>query len=175
MDCPEIENLLLERAAGPLEPEIEAVVAGHLARCEPCRREAAAAEEALGLAALPPPSAEERAALSPLVENTRAALRQSELRRARLRLAGAALVAAAAAALLVLAPSAGRARRAAPLAADASEESTSDLEAWALADPFTEELGEEPEPSEEAGDLGPSDSDLRADDDLYLDPGEPLP
>lgn len=166
MDCAEIEGLLLERAAGPLEPEDEAIVAGHLARCEACRREAAAAEEALGLAALPPPSPEEHAALAPLVENTRAALRKADLSRLWLRRAGTALLAAAAAALLVLVPMAGRSRRAVPLAAAPSEESTGDLEAWALADPLSEALGEEPELSDETA---------ADEDDLYPEPGEALP
>lgn len=166
MDCAQIEGLLLERAAGPLEPADEAIVAGHLARCEACRREAAAAEEALGLAALPPPSAEEHAALAPLVEDTRAALRRADLRRLWLRRAGVALLAAAAAALLVLMPLAGRSRRAETLAAVPSEESTGDLEAWALADPLSDAFGEEPEPSDEA----PADED-----DLYPETGEALP
>ena len=61
--CPGFEPLLLDRAAGLLDTAGEARLDRHLAGCPACRAEADAIALALSLAALPPASAAERAAV----------------------------------------------------------------------------------------------------------------
>jgi predicted anti-sigma-YlaC factor YlaD len=106
--CEDFEVLVSLRAAGALDPADAARLDAHLEGCASCRAEAAAAAEALALAALPPLSEAERRALRDLPARTLDALHRSE-RRGRLGrrvLAGVAVAAAAAA--LVLAPAALR-------------------------------------------------------------------
>ena len=59
--CADFETLLLDRAAGALDDDGESRLEAHLADCLPCRTEAATLQQALALAALPPPSAREAA------------------------------------------------------------------------------------------------------------------
>ena len=162
--CPHFEELLLERAAGPLAPEDEARVVAHLAQCPPCRSEAAAAEEVVQLVALPPPSPAEVAALATLPDTTRAAWRHAERRRAWLSRGAAGLLAVAAAALLLVwAAGALHVPRQAAGTPPAEDEA-SVLAAWALADPLADTWAEA-----ELWDVEGEDNEFEAE---YLNPGE---
>jgi anti-sigma factor RsiW len=106
--CTGFEGLLLDRAAGDLSQADEARLDAHLAGCDACRVEGEALAAALSMAALPPPSEAERAALTGLAESVRMEQRRAELRlRPPLRYAAAMLAVAAAAAFL-LAPAFSR-------------------------------------------------------------------
>ena len=98
--CPGFEPLLLDRAAGLLDPVGEARLERHLAGCPACRAEAEAVALALSLAALPPPSAAERAAVG---QGAREALHRLRADRRRRRLAGGVLLAVAASAAFAVA------------------------------------------------------------------------
>ena len=169
MTCSELQPLLSERSPGPLDPEAEALVAAHLAGCERCRLEAASIDETLRLAALPPPSAEEVAALSSLASSTPHAWSRAEHQRRQVRRASAALVAAAAVMLVVFAPWSDRDRP--PLIPDdaALEDELPDLESWAMANPLAEELGDDEPDEGDSADASDPDTD---DVDLYLNAGE---
>jgi anti-sigma factor RsiW len=103
-DCKDLELLVSLRAAGALDAAEAARLDAHLETCAACRAEAAADAEALALAALPPPSDEERRALADLPARTLGALRAAERRRGLGTRIVAGLAAAAAAVALVLAP-----------------------------------------------------------------------
>ncbi|WP_257454011.1 anti-sigma factor family protein [Archangium lipolyticum] len=179
--CRDYEESLTLHAAGALEPEEEARVLAHLESCAACREEVEAHREVLSLAALPPPSAREEAALEALPRTTLSRWRRTLVQQAaRMRTAGA-LLAVAAAVLLVLGPVV-RHRTAVPIQPSVevelpdslTEDARSALEEWALADPLTEVLDltetqpEESEPGDEA-----LDSEL---DDFLpsLNPGDSL-
>ena len=98
--CPGFEPLLLDRAAGLLDPVGEARLERHLAGCPACRAEAEAVALALSLAALPPPSEAERAAVG---QGAREALHRLRADRGRRRLAGGVLLAVAASAAFAVA------------------------------------------------------------------------
>jgi hypothetical protein len=98
--CPGFEPLLLDRAAGLLDPAGEARLDRHLAGCPSCRAEADAIALALSLAALPPPSTAERAAVG---QGAREALQRLRAGRRRRRLAGGVLLAVAASAAFAVA------------------------------------------------------------------------
>jgi anti-sigma factor RsiW len=106
--CKDREVELSLHAAGALAPDEAAGVLAHLDGCAACRAEVAASAEALALAALPPPTQEERSALDDLPERALDALRRSERRRGVARRLATALAAAAAAAAVFLAPAALR-------------------------------------------------------------------
>jgi anti-sigma factor RsiW len=166
--CREQDEWLTLHVAGALDPEEEARVRAHLVSCAACRTEVEAHREVLGLAALPPPSARERAVLAALPRTTAEAWLSTRLRQAaRMRTAGA-LMAAAAVALLVLGPEVRR--RATPrappadsmaLPASPAEEAPSVLEQWALSDPLAEALDQADASLESAEDgAEPSESEL---------------
>jgi hypothetical protein len=98
--CPGFEPLLLDRAAGLLDPIGDARLDRHLAGCPACRAEADAIGLALSLAALPPASAAERAAVG---QGAREALDRLRADRRRRRLAGGVLLAMAASAAFAVA------------------------------------------------------------------------
>jgi len=102
--CKDLEVLLSLRAAGALEPAEAAHVEAHLQGCAACRAEAAASEDVLRLAKLPPPSDAERRATATLAKDALAELRRGEARAASWKRGTAAFAAAAAVALFVLAP-----------------------------------------------------------------------
>lgn len=143
--CRDQDELLTLHAAGALEPEEEARVRAHLESCAACRAELEAHHEVLGLAALLPPSPREQAVLAALPRTTLSAWRRTQVQQAaRLRTAGA-LLAAAAAVLFVLGPVVrGRPTTIPPPAAIVepleAEETASELEQWALADPLADAL-----------------------------------
>lgn len=109
--CEEYEVLVSLRAAGALEPADAARLDAHLERCPACRAEAAAAAEALALAALPPPSEAERRALRDLPASTLDALHRAERRHGLGRRVLAGVAVAAAVVAFVLAPRALREQR----------------------------------------------------------------
>jgi hypothetical protein len=98
--CPEFEPLLLDRAAGGLDADGEGRLQAHLVGCLPCRTEAAALDRALSLAALPPPSAEEMAAVASGAPGTAARWRDGRRQR---RFAGRLALAVAASAAFAIA------------------------------------------------------------------------
>jgi anti-sigma factor RsiW len=103
--CPAFEPLLLDRAAGAIDPADRARLERHLDGCPACRAEADDVARALSLAALPPLSVAEREAVA-LVRH----------RSGRRRLAGGLVLAiAASAAFAVAVPWYLLARHAAPL------------------------------------------------------------
>jgi anti-sigma factor RsiW len=102
--CQDLEVLLSLRAVGALEPAEAARVEEHLAGCAACRADLAAAEEALRLATLPPPSAAERRATASIAGDALAELRRREARAASWKRATAGFAAAAALALALVAP-----------------------------------------------------------------------
>lgn len=128
--CHELDLELSLRATGALEPGESARVEAHLAGCPACRAEAAQVEELLGLARLPPPSAQERRLLLDLPRHAVAAARAGQEKVLRLprgvrtgrRIATGVVVAAALIALAV-APALVRRRSppSAPPAAAAAE------------------------------------------------------
>lgn len=107
--CHELDLELSLRATGALEPGESARVEAHLAGCPACRAEAAQVEELLGLARLPPPSAQERRLLLDLPRHAVAAARAGQEKVLRLprgvrtgrRIATGVVVAAALIALAV--------------------------------------------------------------------------
>jgi anti-sigma factor RsiW len=114
--CEDFEVLVSLRAAGALDPDDAARLEAHLEGCPSCRAEAAAAAEALALAALPPLSEAERRALRDLPARTLDALRRTERRRGLGKRVLAGIAVAAAAAALVLAPAVLRKAPTAPTA-----------------------------------------------------------
>ena len=107
--CSSYEPLLLDRAAGALEPAAAARLEAHLAACEGCRAEASALEATLAAARLAPPSEAEQRALSRAQASTLRHWRGTEgSRRNRSLVWGfsAGFAVAAAAAVLVVAPGA---------------------------------------------------------------------
>lgn len=132
--CHELEPELSLRAAGALEPAEAARVEAHLAGCPACRAEVARTEELLGLARLPPPSAQERRLILDLPRHAVAAARAGQEKVLRVprgvrtgrRLATGFLVAAALIALAV-APALVRRRAPPPAQPAAAEQAT---EAW---------------------------------------------
>ena len=102
--CQELAPLLSLRATGALAPDEAARVEAHLHACAACRAEAAAEEDALNLAKLPPPSELERRATATLASDALARLRRTDARAAAWKRGGAAFAAAAALLLVVMAP-----------------------------------------------------------------------
>ena len=98
--CPELEPLLVDRAAGELGEADTARLERHLAGCPGCRAEADAVSLALSLAALPPASAAERAAAG---QGAREALSRHRAGRRQRRFAGRVALAVAASAAFALA------------------------------------------------------------------------
>ena len=96
--CAQMEELLAERASGPLEASAAALLDAHLARCPGCRSAATQWQALFSLVARPPPTLKEEAALRGLGERSLAAWQRRERRgrRARRLLATAGLLAAAA-------------------------------------------------------------------------------
>jgi anti-sigma factor RsiW len=106
--CKDHEVALSLHAAGALAPDEATGVLAHLDGCAACRADVAASAEALALAALPPPTPEERSALDDLPQRALDALRRSERRRGVAKRLATAIAVAAAAAAVVLAPAALR-------------------------------------------------------------------
>jgi anti-sigma factor RsiW len=130
--CQDLEVLLSLRAAGALEPGEAARVEAHLAGCAACRADLAAAEEALRLATLPPPSEAERHATDGLARDALAKLRRGEARAASWKPAVAGFAAAAALALALVAPAVVRKRPAIlpPAPTTAGAAATAEADAW---------------------------------------------
>ena len=99
--CPEYELLLIDRAAGELADADRLQVERHLADCRACAAEAEAFVKVLSAVALPPRSAEERAALASLARRTSRAWRRRERVSSLLQGAAAGVIAAAVAATLI--------------------------------------------------------------------------
>jgi len=99
--CPEYELLLIDRAAGELGDADRLQVERHLADCRACAAEAEAFVKVLSAVALPPRSAEERAALASLARRTSRAWRRRERVSSLLQGAAAGVIAAAVAAILI--------------------------------------------------------------------------
>jgi len=102
--CREVEVLVSLGAAGALEGADAAALEAHLHSCPACRAEKERLAGLLGMARLPPPDAQEAAALSDLSSPLLGELRRRERRGQVLRrlLTGGAV--AAAVALAILAP-----------------------------------------------------------------------
>ncbi len=98
--CPDVEPLLLDRAAGELGEADADRLERHLAGCPGCRAEADAVGLALSLAALPPASAAERVAAG---QGAREALLRHRAGRRQRRFAGRVALAVAASAAFALA------------------------------------------------------------------------
>jgi hypothetical protein len=98
--CPDLEPLILDRAAGLLDDAGAVRLERHLDGCPACRAEAEAVALALSLATLPPPSGAERAAVG---QGAREALLRLRADRGRRRLAGGMLLALAASAAFAVA------------------------------------------------------------------------
>lgn len=98
--CPEFEPLLLDRAAGALDPALAPGLARHLAGCPACRSEVEAVERALALAALPPLPEAERVAVA---QGAREALLRHRSARKQRRFAGELAIAVAVSAAFALA------------------------------------------------------------------------
>lgn len=98
--CPEFEPLLLDRAAGELDPALAPGLARHLSGCPACRAEAETVERALSLAALPPLPEAERETVA---RGAREALLRHHAGRKQRRLAGGLAFAIAASAAFALA------------------------------------------------------------------------
>ena len=120
-ECRRLEPLLAERASGPLSSCDEVVLAGHLARCAPCRADLAAYREALALAQLPPRARPTRSAgLPDLASVTLAAWKRRGRRRPRASLLVAGFAAASVAAGIALTPVVLSRPRTSPAAAAAA-------------------------------------------------------
>lgn len=98
--CPEFEPLLLDRAAGTLDPALAPGLSRHLSGCVACRAEAGDVERALALATLPSPSEAERETVA---RGARDALLRHRDGRNQRRLAGGLALAIAASAAFALA------------------------------------------------------------------------
>jgi anti-sigma factor RsiW len=134
--CRDLEPLLVERASGDLAQADAADLDAHLAGCAACRAEAAALEETLSLARLPPPGDEERAAVSGLAPALRLARDAGAHRRAwPLRVATGFAVAAAAAAFLVAPVFTLRAPRVTPEEVAAAAAAARPAAGWQVPDP----------------------------------------
>jgi len=159
--CRELEPLLAERAAGDLAPADAARLDAHLAGCARCRAEAAAFEQALGLARLPPPDDAERLAAAPLRAGALADIRRAERRRTFARAAATGFAVAAAAALFILAPAAFRDRARGRLLAAAGETSATG--------PYAEASWTSPDPDTLWEDAGVLDDDSNSSDSAETD------
>jgi len=161
--CPGFEPLLLDRAAGLLDPVGEARLDRHLAACPACRAGADAIALALSLAALPPPSAAERAAVG---QGARQALHRLRADGRRRRLAGGVLIAVAASAAFAVAVPWVLLSRHAPVAPPAAVAGTTgwtlpDLDAaWAAAAAADPESSLEDDPEMLFAELQEIDFDL---------------
>jgi anti-sigma factor RsiW len=161
--CPGFEPLLLDRAAGLLDPVGEARLERHLAGCPACRAEAEAIALALSLAALPPPSAAERAAVG---QGARETLHRLRADRRRRRLGGGVMLAVAASAAFAVAVPWVLLSRQAPVAPPAAVAGTTgwmlpDLDAaWAAAAVVDPEAAPDPDPDVLFAELQEIDFDL---------------
>jgi len=136
--CPEYELLLIDRAAGELGEADRLQVERHLADCRACAAEAEAFVKVLSAVALPPRSAEERAALASLARRTTSVWRRRERISSLLQGAAAGVIAAAVAATLIFVlPS----RRAA-VNRQRTDPAVIALERWASPLPFGSDLRE---------------------------------
>lgn len=99
--CPEYELLLIDRAAGELGDADRFEVERHLTECRACAADAEAFVKVLSAVALPPRSAEERAALASLARRTARAWRRRERINSLLQGAAAGVIAAAVAATFI--------------------------------------------------------------------------
>lgn len=171
--CPDYEVLLDLHAAGALEAGEAARVGQHVTACDGCREALASTVAVLGLAALPPLDAREKAVVEELPARTLAAWRRDAGRRGLGRRTLGALVAAAAGvALILLVPGVARnpgagdgtgETPAAPTAeAEVDAETMAAIEAWAGLEP----LDEAPD--------APADGDALEDEDPDMDLGETL-
>jgi anti-sigma factor RsiW len=136
--CPEYELLLIDRAAGELGEADRLQLERHLADCRACAAEAEAFEKVLTAVALPPRSAEERAALTSLASRTTMAGRRRERISSLLQGAAAGVIAAAVAATLIFVlpgrrPAVNRQR---------TDPAVIALERWASPPPFGSDLRE---------------------------------
>ena len=148
--CPDYEVLLDLHATGALETEEAARVQKHVKACDGCREALASTVRVLGLAELPPLSAEEKAVVEELPRSTLAAWRREARQRApSLRTLGSLMAAAAAVAAVLLVPGVlpdfgGDAGTGAPAAEastgpDVDAETMAAFEAWAGLDPLDED------------------------------------
>ena len=132
--CPEFESALIDRAAGELSDADRLAVERHLSECPACAAEAELLDKTLAAVALPPRSAEERAALASLAQRTSFAWRRSERTRSMLQGAAAGFIASAAAAALIFVPLAHRMK--APSNAYQADPTVAALERWASPSAF---------------------------------------
>ncbi len=109
--CPEFETLLVERAAGTLDPEGAKCLEGHLTTCPACEAEAEALAQTVDLTRMPDPSSQEVRALSSLPFTTLSAWRRQERRREMVRRSMIGIALAASVASFVVAPIALNKRR----------------------------------------------------------------
>jgi len=123
LECPEAEALLAERASGPIEAEDAAALERHLSGCLPCRVAADRDRRLFASLTLPPPGAEEEAALRSLPERALAAWHGAERRRRSARVAVLAAVV-----LLAVALPLGRWKAAGPELAGGGEALAADAE-----------------------------------------------
>jgi anti-sigma factor RsiW len=109
--CPEFETLLLDQAAGALEPEGAQCLEEHLKVCPACEAEAEALAQTVALSRMPEPSSREVRALSSLPFTTLAAWRRQERRSELVRRSMIGIALAASVASFVVAPIALNKRR----------------------------------------------------------------
>ncbi|QSQ18738.1 zf-HC2 domain-containing protein [Pyxidicoccus parkwayensis] len=176
--CPEYEVLLDVHATGGLEAEEAARVQAHVKSCDGCRAALASTVQLLGLAELPPLSAEEKAEVQELPRRTLSAWRRDAQHHGlRRRTLGSLAAAAAVVALMLLVPGrlhlfpggAGTVttpRTTTPTEASVSStevdpEAMAEIEAWAGLEPLDDDT-----------DGLADDADL--DEDLNFDLGETL-
>ena len=153
--CRDFETMLIARASGDIQEEAIEMLSQHLTRCEGCAAEAAMLEETLQWVALPPRTAEERAAMTSLPLRTTVAWHRAERRRNIIQGAAAGFMVAAAAAALVFVPVA-RLRPPAIRPAELNDSTMVELELenWAVDVPYGDSI------LAVGGALGPSDQEL---------------
>jgi anti-sigma factor RsiW len=138
--CVEFESLLIDHAAGDLSEVDRLAVERHISECRQCAEEAEAFAKTLSAIALPPRSAEERAAVASLALRTSMAWRRSERVRNLLQGAAAGFLASAAAAALILVP-VGRRHTPANPNTVRPDPAVAALESWASPNSFGGGLG----------------------------------
>ncbi|MCP3144687.1 zf-HC2 domain-containing protein [Pyxidicoccus xibeiensis] len=148
--CPDYEVLLDVFATGGLETAETARVSQHVRTCDGCREAVASTVSVLGLAELPPLSAEEKTELDAVPRRTLAAWRRDEQHRGlRRRTLGSLVAAAAVVALMLLVPDLVRKSGVltptpetetvtAPPAPEVDAETLAAFEAWAGLEPLDE-------------------------------------
>jgi len=132
--CPEFDTLLLDQAAGALEPESARCLEEHLKVCPACGAEAEALAQTVALSRMPEPSSREVRALSSLPFTTLAAWRRQERRGEVVRRSMIGIALAASVASFVVAPIALNKRRTPRNLHRLDESALTALDLWGVED-----------------------------------------